>query len=363
METFIPQFAPWFDEQEALELANYMDSGGFLTEFKVTQKFEEQLCEYTGSRNAVMTNSGTSALVTMLYACSIGPGDEVIVPNYTMIATPNAVRAVGATPVLVDIERESLSLDFEKMREAITPRTKAVLLVLANGREPSRGIQPFLDFCNEEGILLLEDAAQALGSFYQDGRAMGTVGKAGMLSFSVPKIITTGQGGCVLTSDDILASRARGAKDFGRERGGTDIHPQFGLNFKFTDLQAAVGVAQMRKLEYRLDLKKEIFADYHARLTDVPGLQLIEQDLETTTPWFVDVVVPDRDGLMEHLANKNIGSRPMYPPVNRQPVYDTNGSFPNSHWIGNHGLWLPSSSQLTGTEVVAVTDAIREYLV
>lgn len=361
MDPFIPQFAPWFDGSEALELSNYMKSDGYLTEFRLTQQFEQMLCDYTSSRHAVMTNSGTTALMTMLYACSIGPGDEVIVPNYTMIATPNAVRAVGATPVLVDINLDSLSLDLEKTREAVTPRTKAIFLVLANGREPSPGINAFVELCEELGLLLLEDAAQALGSFYKDGRAMGTVGAAGMISFSVPKIITTGQGGCILTSDDALASRARGAKDFGRERGGVDIHREFGLNFKFTDLQAAVGVAQMRKLEERVSLKRDIFSIYREHLSGIPEVYFFEQDLELTTPWFIDIAVPDRQKLVDHLVGAKIGTRPMYPPVSRQPIYNQRGKFSNSIWVGAHGLWLPSSSQLSSSEVSRVTSAIKDF--
>lgn len=361
MSTYIPQFAPWFDESEAIELSQYMDSGGFLTEFRVTQQLEQVLCDYTSSKHAIMTNSGTSALMTMLYASSIGPGDEVIVPNYTMVATPNAVRAVGATPVLVDVDLKTLSLDIEKVREAVTPRTKAVFLVLANGREPSPGIEAFVRLCRDLGLVLLEDAAQALGSFYRDGRAMGTVGTAGMISFSVPKIITTGQGGCVLTSDDAFAAKVRGAKDFGRERGGVDVHPDFGLNFKFTDLQAAVGMAQMRKLKQRVSLKKEMLSIYTEQLAGIPEVLLFEQDLEMTTPWFVDIAVPDRQKLVDHLAREEIGSRPMYPPINGQPLYALAGDFPVSTWVGSHGLWLPSSSQLTPGEITRVTSAIRDF--
>lgn len=361
MASFIPQFAPWFDGSEALELSNYMESDGYLTEFRLTQQLEQMLCDYTSSDHAIMTNSGTTALMTMMYACSIGPGDEVIVPNYTMIATPNAVRAVGATPVLVDINLDSLSLDLEKARKAVTPRTKAIFLVLANGREPSPGMGAFLELCEDLGLLLLEDAAQALGSFYKDGRAMGTAGAAGMISFSVPKIITTGQGGCVLTSDDALAARARGAKDFGRARGGVDIHPEFGLNFKFTDLQAAVGVAQMRKLEDRVSRKREIFSTYMEDLTGISEIHVFEQDLDITTPWFIDIAVPDRQKLVEHLAEEQIGTRPMYPPINSQPIYNQEGDFSNSTWVGDHGLWLPSSSQLTSAEISRVTTSIKDF--
>ena len=361
MDSFIPQFAPWFDGSEAKELSEYMDSDGFLTEFRVTQRLEQMICEFTSSKHAIMTNSGTTALMTILYACGIGPGDEVIVPNYTMIATPNSVRAVGATPILVDIGLDSLSLDLQKTRAAVTARTKAVLLVLANGREPAPGIDGFSQLCEELDLLLLEDAAQALGSFYEDGRAMGTAGQAGMISFSVPKIITTGQGGCILTSDDGLASKARAAKDFGRERGGVDTHPEFGLNFKFTDLQAAVGVAQMKKVNERVALKREIFSRYRSQLVDIPTVHFFDQDLETTTPWFVDIAVSNREELREHLASLNVGSRPMYPPIHSQPTFDLAGNFPKSSWVGDHGLWLPSSSQLTESDVDRVAGAIRDF--
>jgi len=358
----IPQFEPWFDDEEANGVSNYLLSGGFLTEFKVTEQFENELSSFTGAKHAIMVNSGTSALITMLHASSVGPGDEIIVPNYTMIATPSAVRAVGATPVLVDIELETLSLDLEKTRDAITPRTKGIFLVLANGREPSPGIRAFEQLCAENGILLFEDAAQALGSSYSDGRAMGTVGVAGMISFSVPKIITTGQGGCVLTSDAEYAGRVRAAKDFGREQGGIDNHPLFGLNYKFTDLQAAVGIAQMKKLTLRVELKRKIYDEYREKLRAIPNVKVFQQNLEKTTPWFIDIAVPHRQELSDHLRQLGIGTRPMYPPVNSQPIYQTPGEFPNSTWVGQHGLWLPSSSQLKSEDIEIVVDAMTQFM-
>lgn len=361
MDAWIPQFEPWFDQAEALEVSNYLGSGGFLTEYRETEKLERALCDYTSSKHAIMSNSGTSALITMLYACEIGPGDEVIVPNYTMIATPNAVRAVGATPVLVDVELGTLTLDINRARDAITERTKAIFLVSANGREPSVGIEAFQQLCKEKEVLLLEDAAQALGSFYRNGRAVGTVGFAGMISFSVPKIITTGQGGCVLTSDDEIASKVRSIKDFGRDRGGVDIHPHFGLNFKFTDLQAAVGIAQMRKLEDRVIRKKKLYSRYRELLSDISEVSFFVQDVENTAPWFMDIGVPERKRVADYLAQRGIGSRPMYPPVSEQPIYAQTGDFPNSSWVGAHGLWLPSSSQLTDHEIDKVVSAIKDF--
>lgn len=358
----IPQMVPWFDKSESQEVARYLESGGFLTEFRLTSELELEICNFTGAQNAIMTSSGTTALLTILYACGIGPGDEVVVPNYTMIATANAVRAVGAKPVFVDVHRSTLTIDLELVRQAITDRTRAIIVVLANGREPVEGIGAFEQLCGERNLLLIEDSAQALGCYYRDGRAMGTVGIAGALSFSVPKIVTTGQGGAVLTASEGFADEVRSIKDFGRREGGTDVHPRFGLNFKFTDLQAAVGLAQMRKLNVRMQLKKEMYARYCEAFERVPGIHLFTQDLDRTTPWFMDIAVDNRDGLVAHLSRRGIGTRPMYPPINRQEAYGLDETLPISTWVGACGLWLPSSSQITLEDIAEVINSVTDFV-
>jgi perosamine synthetase len=357
----IPQMIPYFNNNEAQSLQTYMESGGFLTEFKQTEKFEQLIAEFTGTKNAIVVNNGTVSLSLMLMACEIGPGDEVIVPNYTMIATPNSVISVGARPVFVDVEESTLCLDLEKLIEAITPNTKAIMFVTANGRYPSWDIAELEKICEEREIILLEDAAQSLGSIYPNGKHMGTVGLLGSFSFSVPKIITTGQGGCVVTNNDELAFKLRRLKDFGRARGGTDIHDSIGYNFKFTDLQACIGVAQMGDLENRVIRKKDIWKRYKKNLTDSLSFSLFDNDSSTTTPWFIDGKSENRDSLMSHLESKNIKTRSMYPPINAQKAYSQKGDFPVSEEVGRSGLWLPSFVQISDSEIDMVCDAILTF--
>ena len=361
MTDFIPQMIPWFAEEEAEAVCAYMRGGGWITEFKQTQAFEEMIAAYTGSKHCIVTNNGTISLTLAAVALGIRAGDEVIVPNYTQIATPNSALMIGAEPVFVDVEPETLCLDIDLVRAAITPRTRAISLVAANGRYPKAGIEAFEDLAREKGISLLEDSAQALGCRYPDGRHIGTAGAIGSFSFSVPKIISTGQGGCLVTDDDDLAVKLRKLKDFGRTGGGNDIHDSIGWNFKFTDVQAVIGIEQMKKLDFRVARKKEIWRRYQTGLAGIAGITLFDQDVTHCPPWFIDILAEDRDALMAHLKAAGVGTRVMYPPINAQEAYGRPGSYPVSERVGREGLWLPSSGQLTDAEIDRVCDAIRAF--
>jgi perosamine synthetase len=360
-EPFIMQMQPWFGEEEKAALSAYMDEGGFITEFKRTELFERLIAEYTGSKHCIVVNNGTISLTLAALGFGIGPGDEVIVPNFTMIATPNSVKILGAEPVFVDVEPDTLCMDVDLARAAITPRTKAIMLVAANGRYPKSGIVAFDQLARENGLYLIEDSAQALGSHYPDGRHIGTAGHVGSFSFSAPKIISTGQGGCLVTNDDQLAARLRRLKDFGRSGGGNDVHATVGYNFKFTELQACVGIEQMKKLPARVEMKRAMLRHYRTRLSNCERIQLFDQDLNHTTPWFIDSLVDDRDGLQAYLKQVGIGTRVMYPPINRQEAYGVDGHHPVSELVGTKGLWLPSATQLTTDEVDRVCDAILDF--
>ncbi|TSC73339.1 MAG: putative pyridoxal phosphate-dependent enzyme [Parcubacteria group bacterium Gr01-1014_70] len=359
----IPQHEPSFDEAEANAVFSYMKSGGWLMEFKKTEELERLIADYVGAKHCVMTVNGTVSLWLALRALGVGRGDEVLVPNLTMIASPNAVVLTGASPILIDVDSETLCMDMRHAEQALTLRTKALMYVPFNGR--SGDMDAVAAFCNEHGIFLLEDAAQALSSRY-GGRHLGTFGSIGSFSFSVPKIVTTGQGGALVTHDEELYKRMRRLKDFGRDQGGADIHNDWGWNFKFTDLQAVVGIEQMKKLETRVMRKKEIYRQYHDALRNVSRITFLSTDLAETTPWFIDIYVDDPDALQTYLKAHSIGTRRIYPAVHTQKIYRTaydDVSFPVSKRFAEQGLWLPSSSTLTDESIDYIANVIKEYYI
>lgn len=350
-QEFIPQMRPLFGEPEKAELMAYLEEDGFFTEFKRTEAFENEIAKFTGAKHCIVVNNGTISLTLAAIAVGIGAGDDVVVPNYTMIATPNSIKMLGANPIFVDVEPDTLVMDIELVRKAITPKTKAIILVSANGRSPAVGIERFEMLSRDTGIPLIEDAAQSLGSYYPDGRHIGRAGCIGSFSFSAPKIISTGQGGALITDNDLLAEKLRRLKDFGRAAGGTDIHDTIGYNFKFTELQACVGLAQMRQLPSRLVRKKEIWMQYKQALSEVAEIQLFEHDLRCCSPWFIDCRAWNRDALAAQLKSMGVGTRVMYPPINSQKAYLVKGKYPVSEDIGSNGLWLPSMIQISDEQI------------
>jgi len=361
MSDFIMQMRPLFEEEEKRAVCEYMDEDGFITEFKRTERFEQMIAEYTGAKHCVVVNNGTISLSLAAMAVGVEAGDEVIVPNYTMIATPNSIKMFGANPIFVDVDPDTLCLDIDLVKEAITTKTKAIMLVSANGRYPKSGIKAFEDLCTEHDLILIEDSAQSLGSFYPDGRHIGTSGLVGSFSFSAPKIISTGQGGAIVTNDDDVANKLRKLKDFGRSGGGNDIHDEIGYNFKFTELQACIGIEQIKKLPARVERKKEILKLYQELLKNVDKIHFFNQDLGNTTPWFIDCLAGSREGLINYLREKSIGSRVMYPPINKQLAYNVEGEYPVSNNIGKKGLWLPSSVQLMDSDIERICSEIINF--
>ncbi len=358
---FIPQMKPFFSKEEKNSLMNYMDENGYLTEFKRTSEFENLIAEYTDSKHCIVVNNGTISLTLAALAADIKAKDEILIPNYTMVATPNSIYMIGAKPKFVDVESSSLCIDLNDIKKKVTKNTKAIFLVSANGRYPTYDMENLIDFSMDNGIILIEDAAQSLGSFYPDGSHIGSKGLVGSFSFSAPKIISTGQGGALITNDDVIANKLRRLKDFGRASGGNDIHDSIGYNFKFTELQACIGIEQMKKLPERVKRKKEIWQTYSKFLKNEKKVKLFEHDLNNTAPWFIDSLVEDREGLITFLKENNIGTRVMYPPLNSQKAYSVEGKFPVSEKIGKSGLWLPSFVQITDSEIQYICEKIKNF--
>ncbi|RJS78989.1 DegT/DnrJ/EryC1/StrS family aminotransferase [Methanophagales archaeon] len=354
---------PWIGEEEKRAMMEYLNSGGWLTEFRKTREFERMIASYVGSKYASVVSNGTVSLVIALMALSIGKGDEVIVPDYTMIASANAVVLAGAKPVLVDIDRSNLCLDLDLVEEAITPKTKAIMLVTINGRYPE--MKKFVKFAHDHDLFLVEDAAQSLGSRFK-GKHLGTFGDVGSFSFSAPKVITTGQGGALVTDNEEIYQKILKIKDFGRAKSGVDYHETMGYNFKFTDLQAVIGIEQMKKLDWRVKRKKEMYKLYKELLEDIEGIEFIDTNLADTSPWFIDILVEkgekERDKLASFLDKKGIGTRPFYPAIHTQPPYSwVNGDFKNAEYVSERGLWLPSASFLSDDDIEYICQNIKDF--
>lgn len=361
LEEFIMQMRPYFGEEERAALSNYNFEDGFITEYVETERFEQELADILRVKSTTAVNNGTIALSLAALAVGVSAGDEVIVPNFTMIATPNSMRLIGAKPVFADIELATWCIDKSDVFKRLTKKTKAVVLVTANGRYPTYDVDALRNELNERGIQLIEDAAQGLGSSYPDGTAIGTKGNVGTLSFSAPKIISTGQGGLVFSRSEDTMNNLKKLKDFGRMGGGTDIHPFFGINSKFTDLQAIVGCQQIEKLELRKTRRLKQHQTYLGYLTEYNCVKMPINDDKCTVPWFTEILTDNRNDLSAYLKEKNIGTRSVYPEINKQQVYNTGENFKNSHYVSTKGLWLPSHMGVTDEHIHYICEKINEF--
>lgn len=337
--------------------SNYLNDG------PVTAKFERRIAELMGTSHAVATTSGTTAIFLALAAAGVGAGDEIIVPDVTFIASCNAVRLTGATAVLVDIDEATLNIDPAAAERAITPRTKAIMPVHVSGRGANMTAVSAL--AARHGLAVIEDAAEALLSC-RNGQKLGSFGVAGCLSFSPNKTITTGQGGMVLTNDSAFAARLRALKDHGRPvqgTGGNDEHPTLGFNFKLTNLQSAIGLAQADVLAPRARRLQDIYRRYRAGLDGVPEVTLPGFDVDGgAVPQWVDAVVERRDDLVAHLLEHNMHCRPFWFPIHTQAPYRrADAEFPVSTRVMPKAVWLPSALTITDADVDRVCDQIRKF--
>ncbi len=357
---------PWWQLQLGAQeraLVNEVLDSGFLNDGEVTARFEEQLAALLEVKYVVGVTSGTAALFLSLASLGIGPGDEVIVPDLTFIATANAVALAGATPVLADIDPRTLTLDPEAFARAITPRTKAVIPVHISGR--GADMPSILQMAAAHGIQVIEDAAEALRS-KRHGRYLGTHGRLGCLSFSPAKIITTGQGGAILVNDDSLHIRLRELKDQGRPvrgTGGDDLHARIGYNFKLTNLQAAVGLGQLASLPDRMARMRRLYRAYCEGLEGVAEISLFPFNLdEGESPQWVDARCEDRDALVNDLRVRGADCRKYWFPLHAQAPYrQSDGRFPQGTAIAPRLVWLPSALSLSAEDVATICAWIRAF--
>jgi len=329
-------------------------------------RFEQQFAAAVGARYGVACTSGTTALHLILHTLGLGPGDEVIVPTFTMIATANAVRYTGARPVLVDSERRTWNIDPARIEEKITENTVALLPMHTYGHPCD--MDPILELAQRYDLWVIEDAAEAHGAAYR-GRPVGSLGDAACFSFYANKILTTGEGGMITTDHEELARRARNVRDHAFSDERHFWHKCLGMNYRMTNLQAAVGVAQVEQFEALVQARIDHARLYHEGLRGLPGLTLPpETEGVQNVYWMYGLLVEEefglsRDELRRRLAARGIETRTFFIPIHLQPIYYEqyrHEAYPVAEELSRKGLYLPSSSSLTPEEIEYVVEAIRE---
>lgn len=353
----IPQFEPWLGQEELAKLAECIQDN-WITGGKKLKEFEKRIASLVGVKHAIACCNGTQALYLGLRVLGIGEGDEVMVPDFTFIASANSVVWAGATPLFCDVDKDSLCMDSESITRNITAKTKAVMPVGIYGNSPN------MDELQTGKLLMIEDAAQDIGVTWE-GKHLGSFGDVGCLSTYADKTITTGEGGVVLTNSDELAEKVIRLLNQGRTGRGWYVHDEIGYNFRMSDLHAAIGLAQLDRLDEIIARKKRHEVLYRELLGNTVQFPITD-DRCFNVPFRHNILVDDPEALSRHLSGKNIGSLRFFYPLHRQPCYEYLGlddsNFPNSMWAYDHGLSLPSSATLTDTEIEYICGEIKEFL-
>ena len=352
----IMQHRPTFEKEEAEATYKYMLEDTFITEHKKTEELEKIISNYLNCKECIMTTSGTCAIILSLLALNLNIDDEVIVPNYTMIATVNAVKMLKLKPVIIDVDKDTFTLNLDNIKNNISNKTKAIIHVSLNNRY--KDMDKLVNFCNKNNFYLIEDSAQSLGCRI-NGKNLGTFGNIGCFSLSSPKIISTGQGGFCVTDNDLLAKKMRMIKNFGRKESGKDNFDVFGINLKFTDLQAVIGIEQMKKMDYRVKRMREIYNLYYNELNNVVEMRAPLND--EWIPWFVDIFTDKRKELSEFLKKHKISTRPVYGEINKSKVYYVEDVFENSEYVSKNGLFLPSYITIEDRDIQQICKLIKLF--
>jgi perosamine synthetase len=365
----IPVNEPLITDEAKKYVAEVMASGWISSAGPAVERFERSFADFLGVKHAVTTTSGTTALHLALAALGIGPGDEVIVPDFTMIATVCAVLYTGAAAVFVDSEPDTYTLDASLVGKAITRRTKAIVPVHIFGH--SADMDPIRALADAHGLWVVEDAAEAHGATYKQ-RLCGSLGHLAAFSFYANKIVTTGEGGMVVTDDGALAARARLLRDMAHRPGQRFRHDELGYNYRMTSLQAACGLGQLEHIDAFVERKRRMAVDYGRRLHGIDGLRLpVTRPWAGNVHWMYAVLLEDRfpwsrDVFRAKLAQRGVDTRDFFPSSASQPMVrkqgPAQGPFPIAEAIAARGLCLPSGLALTNEQLDFVCDAIDDIV-
>ena len=363
----IPVNEPLFDGNEKKYLNQCIDDGWISSEGPFVKEFEEKFSSYLGSRYGIAVCNGTVALETALFAAGITKGDEVIMPTFTIISCAAAALRLGAKPVLVDSEPDTWNMDVAQIEGKITDRTKAIMPVHIYGHPVD--MDPVMELAEEYDLKVIEDAAEVHGALYK-GKMAGAIGDVGSFSFYANKIITTGEGGMVVTDDEETAERARGYRNLCFRPGRRFYHTELGENFRMTNLQAAVGVAQLEQIDRFVEIKRKNAQRYSEGLGGLKGIKTpVEKEWAKNVYWMYAIELSEELGITaeqmaERLAKKGIGTRPFFLGLHEQPVFHRMGLYIGQHYpvaerIARQGLYLPSGHTLTEEQIGYVCGAVK----
>jgi perosamine synthetase len=357
----IPVYSPDLSGNERRYVADAVETSWISSLGPYIDRFEGALRDTIGVPHAIAVSNGTVALHLALHCLDVGPGDEVIVPSFTYIASVNAIAQTGATPVLADVRESDWLLDPAQVEALITPRTKAVMPVHLYSGVCDPKVN---EIARAHGLKIVEDCAEVLGTRI-DGRHVGTTADVATFSFFGNKTITTGEGGAVASSDEELAMRMRKVKGQGQSLTRRYWHDELGFNYRMTNICAAIGTAQMERLDLILERKSNIARMYREGL-DGSGVEFQRTDANVrSSEWLVTLLLPrevDRDRVMAELSEQGIDTRPVFHCAHHMPMYRSEKSFPVSEDVASRGISLPSFPGLADAQIEAISGALAKIL-
>jgi perosamine synthetase len=375
----IPVNEPLIGEKEIEYVLDCLKTGWISSSGKYLESFEQAWADYCGMRYGIAVSNGTTALQIAITCLGLQPGDEVILPTFTIISCAQAVTYNGGIPVLVDSEPRTWCMDVSQVAARITPRTRAIMPVHIYGHPVD--MDPLIFLAKQNGLVIIEDAAEAHGAEYlsnrdapnQVWRRCGSLGDISVFSFYANKLVTTGEGGMVLTNDPAIADHARSLRNLCFQRDRRFYHTELGHNFRLTNLQAAIGLAQIERMPETISKKRWMGESYTGRLKHISGIQLpLEEPWARQVYWMYGLVLDESTGLTAAefarlLLTEGIETRPFFLGMHEQPVYTNRGFFkgekyPVAERIAQQGLYLPSGLTLTEAQLDQVCQAVEKIL-
>lgn len=359
----IPVAEPNLSGNELKYVKDCIETGWISSIGEYVKKFEEGFSKYCGTKYGIAVANGTVALHLALEALGIKKGDEVIIPALTFVATANAVKYTGAKPIFIDSEPRTWNMNPAKIEEKISSKTKAIIPVHLYGHPCD--MDRIKEIAEKHNLAIIEDAAEAHGAEYK-GKKVGSLSTISCFSFYGNKILTSGEGGMCLTNDERLAEKIGQLKDHGMSKERRYYHPQLGYNYRLTNIQAAIGLAQLEKIEKTIETKRKNAKLYNSLLKDVKGITLpIEEPWAKNVYWMYSILVEKgyklkRDELMTKLKNEGIDTRPFFIPLHKMPYLNEGLKLPVAESLSEKGMNLPSSTKLTKEQIEFISDALKK---